>query len=89
MKALGLTLPERGLAQVSMNLTHYEVTPLAVVFERVRELGRAAGVEVHSTEIIGFPPRAALTGAEDFLAVCERWSSGRILENRIAEFIHR
>ena len=81
VKALGLGLPSRGLVQVSMNLTHYEVTGLGPVFERI---AAAAGVPVHSTEIIGFPPRAALVGAERFLAVCEGWSEGRVLENRIA-----
>ena len=80
VKALGLALPSRGLVQVSMNLTHYEVTPLRTVFEKIRETA-----PVHSTEIIGFPPRAALAGAEDFLALCEHWHDARILENRIAE----
>ena len=81
VKALGLDLPTRHLAQVSMNLTHYEVTPLAQVFDRIRELGG----KVHSTEIIGFPPLTALENAQDFLALCEHWSDARILENRIAE----
>ena len=80
VKALGLALPSRGLVQVSMNLTNYEVTPLKQVFDRIR-----SEAPVHSTEIIGFPPRAALTGAEDFLALCEHWHDSRILENRIAE----
>ena len=80
VKALGLALPSRGLVQVSMNLTHYEVTPLRMVFEKIRETA-----PVHSTEIIGFPPHAALAGAEDFLALCEHWHDARILENRIAE----
>lgn len=84
VKALGLELPSRGLVQVSMNLTHYEATPLSLVFERIRELGG----RVRSTEIVGFPPQAALLGAEEFLAVCEHWSDGRILENRIAELSH-
>lgn len=81
VKALGLALPSRGVVQVSMNLTYYEVTPLEAVFARILDLGG----RVHSTEIVGFPPRAALAGAEDFLDVCERWSPGRILENRIEE----
>ena len=80
VKALGLALPSKGVVQVSMNLTHYQVTPLACVFQRIRD-----EAPIHSTEIIGFPPQAALTGAEDFLAICELWSPGRILENRIAE----
>ncbi len=84
VKALGLELASRGLVQVSMNLTHYEVTPLSLVFKRIQELGG----RVRSTEIIGFPPQSALIGAEEFLAVCENWNDGRILENRIAELSH-
>lgn len=83
VKALGLALPSRGLVQVSMNLTFYEATPLGLVFDRIRELGG----RVCSTEIIGYVPGAALVGAEDFLAVCEHWSEGRILEKRIAELL--
>ena len=80
VKALGLALPSKGIVQVSMNLTHYEVTPLSRVFASI-----AQQAPIHSTEIIGFPPRAALAGAEDFLALCQNWSESRILENRIAQ----
>lgn len=80
VKALGLRLPTRGLAQVSMNLTRYEVTGLGAVLRRIVELDG----QVHSTEIIGFPPQAALEGAEEFLAVCENWGAERVLENRIS-----
>ena len=73
-------LQSTGTAQVSMNLTNYEVTGLATVFNRVKELA-----EVASTEIIGFPPQAALLGAEEFLQKCTNWNSNRILENAIAQ----
>ena len=82
VKALGLALPQRELTQVSMNLTNFEVTSLRQVYDRILEL--SAGVRVHSTEIIGFPPQAALAGAQCFLTLCERWSEKRILENRMA-----
>ena len=80
VKALGLALPSKGLVQVSMNLTHYEVTSLKQVFGQIRK-----EAPVHSTEIVGFPPLAALAGADDFLKICDHWNEHRILENRIAE----
>ena len=86
VKALGLPLPNRRRVQVSMNLTYFEVTSLAEVFNHIAELSPVA---VQSTEIIGFPPRAALVGADEFLRLCENWSADRILENRMAEFTGR
>jgi glutamate formiminotransferase/glutamate formiminotransferase/formiminotetrahydrofolate cyclodeaminase len=60
IKALGLPLASRGLAQVSMNLTDFEVTPLDVVFEAVRKEAAREGVEIRETEIVGLAPRRAL-----------------------------
>ena len=84
VKALGLMLRSTGTAQVSMNLTNYEVTGLAAVYERVKQLAASSGVGIASTEVIGFPPRAAIEGAGEFLALCSHWNPGRILENAIA-----
>jgi glutamate formiminotransferase len=84
VKALGLLLASKNTAQVSINLTSFEVTGLAVAYERVARLAKSAGAGIASTEIIGFPPRAALQNAGEFLAVCANWNSGRILENAIA-----
>ena len=61
LKAIGVTLADRGTVQVSMNLTDYTRTPLAVAFERVRDEARRRGVEVARSELIGLAPEAALT----------------------------
>jgi glutamate formiminotransferase len=85
VKALGLPLATQGLVQVSMNLTHFEETPLGLVYERVRELASAAHVAIAETELIGFLPQAAAAGAGDFLSRCRGFSPSRILEVRLAE----
>ena len=63
VRALGLLLPGRHLAQVSMNLTDYLQTNMARAFETVARLAEAAGVEVLESELVGLAPRDALGGA--------------------------
>ena len=60
VKAMGFFLEDRGLAQVSMNLTNYRVTPILKVFEEVERLASDAHVEVVESELIGLAPREAL-----------------------------
>ena len=82
VKAMGVQV--RGLAQVSMNLTDFEQTPVARVFEFVRREAERHGVKVRSGEIVGLVPKKALEdGAEWFLEV-ENFDSSLILENRLA-----
>ncbi len=88
VKALGLQLASRGLAQVSMNLTDFKVTPLALVFETVVREARARGVDVAGSELIGLIPRAALESVADIDLRWENFSESMILENRIAERLH-
>jgi len=59
-KALGLFLADRNLAQVSMNLTDYEQTPLATVYEAVCEAAQTHGARVVESELVGLAPEAAL-----------------------------
>jgi glutamate formiminotransferase len=56
VKAMGVPLATRGLAQVTMNLTDFETTPMHVVFEAVRREAQARGIAIHSSEIIGLLP---------------------------------
>lgn len=84
LKALGFSLSERGLTQVSMNLINYERTQLHHVFEAVRREAERWGVGVAGSEIVGLMPQAALErGAEYFLQL-ENFSPDLVLENRIA-----
>ena len=60
VQALGLYLDDLACAQVSMNLLDHVVTPMWLVWETVRSLARAEGVEVRESELIGLCPLAAL-----------------------------
>ncbi len=74
----------RGQAQVSMNLTDFEQTPVHRVFELVKSEAARYGVAPLSSEIVGLIPKKALeTAAEWFLQV-ENFDSSLILENRLA-----
>jgi glutamate formiminotransferase len=85
VKALGLPLADRGLVQVSMNLTDFEQTPLHVVFDAVKREAGARGVEIAGSEIIGLIPKKALEAAASHYLQCENFESGLVLENRLAE----
>src|SRR6202050_2069905 len=74
----------RGLAQVSMNLTDFEQTPIHRVFEFVkREAARYGAIPV-SSEIVGLIPKKALEQAAEWFLQVENFDSSLILENRLA-----
>ena len=83
VKALGLRLPAQGITQVSMNLTDFRRTGLAVVVDRIRQEAAADGVECAGSELIGLIPRAALEGATPQELMLADFSDDRILENRL------
>ena len=85
VKALGLPLASRNLAQVSMNLTDFEQTPLHRVFERVRSEAGRLGVEIAGSEIIGLVPRKALEMAAAHYLYIESFHSAQVFENRLLE----
>jgi glutamate formiminotransferase len=85
VKALGLLLENRRQAQVSMNLTDYEQTPLHVVYEAVRSQAEALGAGPVTSELIGLVPRGAIEQAASHYLNFEHFDSGSILENRIDE----
>jgi glutamate formiminotransferase len=89
LKALGFELESRGVVQVSMNLTSYDVTNLHDAFEAVRREAQALGVEVIASEIVGLIPQAALDRAASHFLKLENYSPGLVLENRIAAAIER
>ena len=57
---MGITLEDRGIVQVSMNLTNFEKTPIFRVFELVKREAARYGVAVLESEIVGLVPAAAL-----------------------------
>lgn len=62
-KAIGWYIDEYGIAQVSMNMTNFHVTPLHQAFEEVSRCAAVRGVHVTGTEIIGMVPREVLVSA--------------------------
>jgi glutamate formiminotransferase len=80
---MGVKVGDRGLAQVSMNLTNYEKTPIFRVFETVRREAARYGVAVLESEIVGLVPSAALVGAAAFYLQLERFTADQVLENRL------
>ena len=83
VKAMGVRLKSRSLAQVSMNLTNFEITPISAVFAIVSTEAALAGVEISGSEIVGLIPRKALDGSEEWLPTVENFNPGLILENRL------
>jgi glutamate formiminotransferase / formiminotetrahydrofolate cyclodeaminase len=74
----------RGLAQVSMNLTDFEQTPIHRVFEYVKREAARYGVIPVSSEIVGLIPKRALEQAAEWFLQVENFDSSLILENRLA-----
>lgn len=80
----GAGFPVRGLAQVSMNLTDFEQTPIARVFEYVKREAARYGVTPVSSEIVGLIPKKALEDAAEWFLQVENFDSSLILENRLS-----
>ena len=74
----------RGMAQVSMNLTDFEQTPIHRVFEFVKREAQRYGVVPVSSEIVGLIPKLALEQAAEWFLQVENFDSSLILENRLA-----
>ena len=83
VKALGLRLASRGLVQVSMNLTDFEQTSVHTVFDLVKLLAAALGVEIADSELIGLLPRQAVESAFAHFVKLPLFDSNRVIENRL------
>ena len=83
VKAAGFRLEDRNLAQVSMNLTNYQKTPIFRVFEIVKREAERYGVSILESEIVGLVPAAALVSAAEFYLQLERFSGEQVLENKL------
>jgi glutamate formiminotransferase len=83
VKAMGVDLTDRGLVQVSMNLTNHEKTPMSRVFELVKREAARYGVAVLESEIVGLVPASALTAAAAWYLQLEAFTDDQVLENRL------
>jgi glutamate formiminotransferase len=85
VKAMGVKIEDRNLAQVSMNLTNYQKTPIFRVFEIVKREAERYGVTILESEIVGLVPSAALVDAAGFYLQLERFGSNQILEHKLRQ----
>jgi glutamate formiminotransferase/formiminotetrahydrofolate cyclodeaminase len=84
VKAMGVELRARNLAQVSINFTDYEQSPVHRVFEIVRREAARYGVAIVGSEIVGLVPRRAIEMAAEFYLQFENFSPALVFENRLA-----
>jgi len=84
VKALGLYVAQRGLAQVSINMTNYHKTPLYRVFEMIRREAARYGVSVVGSEIVGLAPEGALLESAEHYLQLEGFSEEQLLERQLA-----
>ncbi len=85
VKAMGVKLDDRHLAQVSMNLTNYEKTPIFRVFEMVKREAARYGVTILESEVVGLVPAAALVRSAEFYLQLERFGDDQILEKKLRD----
>jgi glutamate formiminotransferase len=83
VKAAGFELKDRGIVQVSMNLTNYEKTPIFRVFETVKREAERYGVQVLESEIVGLVPSAALNAAAEYYLQIAGFKADQVLENKL------
>ena len=82
-KAMGVELKDRGITQVSINMTDYTRTSLYRAFELVRVEARRYGVSIVGSEIIGLVPMEALIDTASYYLGLENFSMEQVLEARM------
>jgi len=85
VKALGVKLEDRNIAQVSMNLVNYEKTAVYRAFEMVKMEAKRYGVPVVGSEVIGLLPMEALIQCAEYYLQIENFAMDQVLEKRIWE----
>ncbi len=86
VRAIGLMLKSRKVAQVSMNLTDTRETPLKVVYEEVEKRAAEQGVEILESELIGLAPRYAFAGTTPVKLKLPGFDDSRLLETHFHHF---
>jgi len=83
VKAIGWFVKEYGIAQVSMNLTNIEETPLHAAFDACCEAASKRGLRVTGSEIVGMVPKKCLVDAGRYFLRKQKWSEGASEEELI------
>ena len=84
-KGMGVELKDRGIVQVSMNLTDFTKTAVYQVFELIRIEAKRYGVNIVGSEVVGLVPMAALVDTAVYYLGIENFSMDQVLESRIME----
>jgi glutamate formiminotransferase/formiminotetrahydrofolate cyclodeaminase len=85
VKSMGVELKARNLAQVSINLTDYEQTPMHRVYAAVKREAERYGVMPVGSEIVGLVPKKAIEMAADYFLQLENFSPSQVFENKLAD----
>lgn len=83
VKGMGVSLEKYNLTQVSMNLTNYNVTPMHIAFEEVKNEAARLGVKVNGSEIVGLVPLHALLEAGKFYTNNKETNEKKLVESAI------
>jgi glutamate formiminotransferase / formiminotetrahydrofolate cyclodeaminase len=83
VKSMGVELKARNLAQVSINLTDFEQTPMHRVYEIVKREAERYGAVPVGSEIVGLVPKKAIEMATDFFLQLENFSPSQVFENKL------
>jgi glutamate formiminotransferase len=84
-KGIGIALKQRGIVQVSMNMTDYTKTALYRSYELVRIEARRYGINVVGSEIVGLVPMEALIDVAAYYLGLEEFAIDQVLESRLME----
>lgn len=84
VKSMGVELKARNLAQVSINLTDYEQTPMHRVYAAVKREAERYGAMPVGSEIVGLVPKKAIEAATDYFLQLENFSPSQVFENKLA-----
>lgn len=86
VKALGVILADKNIAQVTMNLTNYRITSMKTVFEKVKIEAEKSGTKILKSELIGLLPAEALNGTSPKELLMSNFNANLIIENRLNQF---
>jgi len=84
-KGIGIELEDRGIVQVSMNMTDFTKTPLYRVYELIKIEAKRYGVNIIGSEVIGLVPMQAMVDTAEYYLGVEDFSIEQVLERRMME----
>ncbi|HRW33915.1 MAG TPA: glutamate formimidoyltransferase [Thermotogota bacterium] len=89
VKAMGVELKEKGIVQVSMNLTNFKKTSIYRVFEMIKVEAKRYGVSVIGSEIVGLVPLQAITDTIDYYLGLDAFDMDRVIEYQLMEILEK